>query len=115
MPFGDQKEYSQQTAEVIDREVKAIIDQAYQASRKLLLDNRETLERIAQAVLRYETLSADEVDQIVQGKKLDKPTVGDLLIREEAKVTADSEEDAAGAEATPPVADPPVGPIPEPG
>ena len=114
MPFGDQKEYSQQTAEVIDREVKAIIDQAYQASRKLLLDNRETLERIAQAVLRYETLNADEVDQIVQGKKLDKPTVGDLLMREEAKA-ADAEEDSAGAEATPPVADPPVGPIPEPG
>ena len=112
-PFGlDSKEYSDATAEVIDGEVKAIIDGAYADTRKLLEDNREQLERIAQAVLKYETLSAEEVQQIIDGKDLDKPTVADLLSREQEKAA-----EAEGPEQPEenPEAPPETPPIPEPG
>ena len=81
--FG--KEYSEKTAEIIDTEVKAIMDAAEAHTRKLLEENRDNLQHLAEALLKYETLSADEVEQIVHGKTLDKPTVGDLLDREHAR------------------------------
>jgi len=86
--FGDLgKEYSDRTAETIDAEVKSIMDAAETDTQKLLEDNRDTLDRLAKALLKYETLSAEEVEQIVEGKELDKPTVGDLLDREHARTT----------------------------
>jgi cell division protease FtsH len=84
--FGDLgKEYSEKTAEVIDEEIKTIMSAAEAETRKLLEDHRDRLEELAKALLKYETLSADEVKQIVEGKTLDKPTVDDLLEREGAR------------------------------
>jgi len=103
------KEYSEKTAELIDAEIKKIMDNAHEATRKLLDANRETIDRIAKALLKYETLSAEEVQQIIDGKELHKPTVGDLLEAEKAKT------EPAPAEAqSRPEAPPAVGPVPQP-
>ena len=107
--FAGAKEYSDKTAEIVDQEVKALIDQAYVDSRKLLEEKRETLERLAQALLKYETLTGDEVRQIVDGKTLDKPTVGDLLDREQAR----SAKAPPGVTLSPTLTKP--GPLPAPG
>jgi len=109
------KQYSEHTAELVDGEVKRIMDEAYDATRKLLEANRDKLDGIAQALLKYETLSAEEVQQILDGKPLDKPTVGDLIAAEQAKSNeADAEPKAEPA--APPVApDSPLPPVPEPG
>ncbi len=104
------KDYSEKTAEVIDAEVKSIIDQAYRQARELIESNRPKLEDIAEALLKYETLTGDEVRQLVEGKKLDRPTVGDLLEREQAK---EAEPKAPPAPTTD--AAPESGAIPEPG
>jgi len=117
MPDFGQKEYSDTTAEAIDEEVKAIIDGAHRTTRELLDSNRDGLDRLAQALLKYETLGADEVRQILDGKTLDKPTVADLLDIEQAKTApADAPEPApdAGCSKTPEWYDKP-GPAPEPG
>jgi len=104
------KDYSEKTAQVIDEEVKAIMDAAEVNTSKLLADRRDALERLAKALLKYETLSADEVDQIIQGKTLDKPTVADLLDREGARAP---QIDPPAAE-PPALTDPPgAGPLPE--
>ncbi len=80
-----EKEYSEKTAEAIDNEVKKIADQAYKKSRELIEANKDKLEQIAKALLKYETLDADDVKVILEGGKLDKPTVSDLLAVEQAK------------------------------
>lgn len=80
-----EKEYSEKTAEAIDKEVKKITSEAYQKARELIEVNKDKLDQIATALLKYETLDANDVNLILQGKQLDKPTVTDLLAAEQAK------------------------------
>jgi cell division protease FtsH len=80
-----EKSYSERTAEAIDSEVKKITDQAYKSAKELIEANKDKLERIAKALLKYETLDADDVTVILDGGSLDKPTVADLLAAEQAK------------------------------
>ena len=80
-----EKEYSERTAEAIDGEVKRITDEAYTKAKELIEANKDRLENIAKALLKYETLDSDEVQLILDGGLLDKPTVADLLAVEQAK------------------------------
>ncbi|MHC5075967.1 MAG: ATP-dependent zinc metalloprotease FtsH [Planctomycetota bacterium] len=80
-----EKEYSDKTAEEIDEEVKKITDQAYEQASNLMEQNKDKLENIAKALLKYETLDADDVKAILDGEELDKPTVADLLAAEKEK------------------------------
>jgi cell division protease FtsH len=61
--------HSEATALVIDREVKAIIDESLKRCQKLLSKNKEKLEAVAQALLKYETLSRADVEQIMRGEE----------------------------------------------
>jgi len=81
------QDYSQKTAEVIDAEIKKIIDEAYNTAKTLIENNREKLQAIADALLKYESLDATEVKTILDGGILSKPTVGDLLKAEQDKQT----------------------------
>ncbi len=80
-----EKEYSEKTAEAIDGEVKKINNEAYKKAKQLIEANKDKLEQIAKALLKYETLDADDVKLIIEGGQLDKPTVADLLAAEQAK------------------------------
>jgi cell division protease FtsH len=80
-----EKEYSEKTAEAIDAEVKKITNQAFKKARELAVSNKDKLDKIAKALLKYETLDADDVELILKGGELDKPTVSDLLAAEQAK------------------------------
>jgi cell division protease FtsH len=104
----NEREYSEKTAEEIDSEVKHILDNAYQQARQVIQENKDRLERIAQALLKYETLDADDVKLILDGGRLDKPTVGDLLAAEHAKTAPERGKDAeplpaAGKKMEPPL------------
>jgi cell division protease FtsH len=83
--FPGEREYSEKTAEVIDAEIKALTDDARQRTKSLIEANRDQLDRIAQALLKYETLDASDVKLIIAGGQLNKPTVGELLAAEQAK------------------------------
>ncbi len=85
--FGGGKEYSEQTQQVIDEEVKKLIDDLQDETRRLLEANRERIEAMARALLKYETLDANDVDRIMRGDNLTKPTVGDLLEKENRRGT----------------------------
>jgi len=80
-----EKDYSEKTAETIDAEIKRITDDAYNKAKQLIEANSDKLERIAKALLKYETLDADDVKTILEGGRLDKPTVTDLLAAEQKK------------------------------
>ncbi|MGD0078803.1 MAG: hypothetical protein ABSB91_09315, partial [Sedimentisphaerales bacterium] len=60
-------------------------DEAFQNTKKLIEQNKDKLEGIAKALLKYETLDADDVKIILDGGSLDKPTVTDLLAAEQEK------------------------------
>jgi cell division protease FtsH len=81
--IGGGREYSEETARAIDEEIKKLIDLLYEETRKLLEANRERVEAIAKALLKYETLDSNDIDRIMRGDNLTKPTVGDLLAKEQ--------------------------------
>lgn len=83
--IGSEKDYSQKTAEEIDKEVKKLTDNAYEKAKELIETNKDKLQKIAMALLKYETLDADDVKLILDGGELDKPTVTDLLAAEQNK------------------------------
>jgi len=91
-PMFGQTEYSDNTADLIDKETKAIVDRAYQSASAMIEDNRDKVERLTQALLKYETLGADEVMRIFDGEVLDKPTVADLIGIEQAKTDSPGDE-----------------------
>ncbi|OHB80420.1 MAG: hypothetical protein A2Z25_06310 [Planctomycetes bacterium RBG_16_55_9] len=84
-PMPAEREYSERTAETIDAEIKKLTDEAYAKARQLIEANKDKLQGIAKALLKYETLDADEVKLILEGGFPDKPTVTDLLAAEQAK------------------------------
>ena len=64
------KNYSEDTARLVDAEVKRIVEEAYARCRKLLQDNMEILHRIANALLERETITGEELDLIMENKPL---------------------------------------------
>ena len=60
---------SEKTAEMVDAEIKDWIDNAYKDAKTLVTKNKATVEKIAKALLDKETLSGDEIREIVFGKK----------------------------------------------
>jgi len=78
------KEYSDETARIIDEEVKRLGDEAYSDAERILEANWDKVVAISEALLRYETLQKDDIDRLMKGEMLEKATVADLL-NEEAK------------------------------
>ncbi|WP_308389314.1 ATP-dependent zinc metalloprotease FtsH [Acidithiobacillus sp. AMEEHan] len=58
---------SERTAQTVDEEVRSIIQERYQVARKLIEDNRDIVERMAQALLKFETLDAGQVNDLMAG------------------------------------------------
>lgn len=77
--------YSDDTAHLIDTEVKSLINRTYEQTRRLIEEHRDEVTRLADALLKYETLSHDEIEKIMKGELLTKQTVGDLLKAEQEK------------------------------
>lgn len=67
------KDYSEQTAQQIDDEVKRIINEAYRTAKELIDTNRDKLEMVAKALLEYETLDGSQVEEIVRTGKFTPP------------------------------------------
>ncbi len=62
----EERNYSEQMAELVDQEVKEIITDAYATAETLLDAHRETLQKLAEALLERETLQAQEIDELVK-------------------------------------------------
>jgi cell division protease FtsH len=72
--IAQHRDFSEATAVDIDKEVKRIVGEAYDKARNILNTNKETLERIAQALLDREVLDANEVRMLIEGTPLpEKP------------------------------------------
>ena len=97
------KNVSEATAQVIDEEVREIVENAEAACRKILTDNFEDLHMLANALLEYETLSGDEIIAILNGES---------IVRD----SGDSDESSSGARSSVPSSGPvELDPTPQPG
>ncbi|MEQ6248648.1 ATP-dependent zinc metalloprotease FtsH [Sulfitobacter sp. HNIBRBA3233] len=61
------------TKELIESEVKRIIDEGYQRAYSIIEENAEQFERLAQGLLEYETLTGDEIQRVIEGKPPQAP------------------------------------------
>ncbi|HUF87936.1 MAG TPA: AAA family ATPase, partial [Thermohalobaculum sp.] len=66
------KEISPDTQKLIDEEVRRIVDDGYEAAKRVLTEKRDDLERLARGLLEYETLTGAELAQVLAGEKLDR-------------------------------------------
>ncbi|ACI50990.1 ATP-dependent metalloprotease FtsH [Gluconacetobacter diazotrophicus PA1 5] len=94
------KNVSEETVREIDDEIKILIDSAYARARTLLIEHVDELHRLAQALLEYETLSGEEIRQVLRGEPIERVVVDDPM----------PENRRASVPPTPPAA-----PLPSPG
>lgn len=66
------KNMSEETARLVDAEIKQLVVDAHDKAYKLLQEKSEEWERLAQALLEYETLTGEEIEQVIKGEKVDK-------------------------------------------
>lgn len=83
--FVADRDYSDETAQIIDEEIKRLTDEAYADAKQVLKDNWDKVEAVAQALLIHETLMAEEINALMRGEQLSKPTVSQLLAAEAKK------------------------------
>ncbi|WP_310757571.1 ATP-dependent zinc metalloprotease FtsH [Candidatus Palauibacter soopunensis] len=68
--LSQRREVSEKTAELVDGEIKRILDESYDATRVVLDENQALLEAIAEALLERETLDSEDIKLLEEGKEL---------------------------------------------
>jgi cell division protease FtsH len=68
--FAQRREISERTAQMVDDEVKRLVDEAYARATTILMENRELLDRIAAALLDRETIDREDLDNLVKNLPL---------------------------------------------
>lgn len=66
------KDYSEQTAQEIDAEIKRLVLESYEKAKRLILENFDTLNRLANTLLEKEVLEGHEIDKIIKGELAEK-------------------------------------------
>lgn len=62
------KEVSEETAQVIDKEIRRIVDHNYELAKQILMNNTEKLHSMAAALLKYETISIEQITDVMEGR-----------------------------------------------
>lgn len=70
--YSFQKPYSEKTAEVIDEEVSKLLESAYKRAKKLLVENKVNLERLAQVLLDKEVIFKEDLEEIFGKRPFDE-------------------------------------------
>lgn len=70
---GSKLEFSDSTANIIDEEVRALIDRNYERAKKILHDNTDILHTMAEALIKFETLDASQVEDLMARRPMKEP------------------------------------------
>lgn len=70
---GQHSSVSAQTAQLIDQEVRSIIDHCYATAKQILVENRDKLDMMAEALMKFETIDAEQIDDIMAGRPAREP------------------------------------------
>lgn len=96
------KAMSDETARAIDAEVRNIIDECYQGAHKILEDNRKKLDLMAEALMQYETIDAEQIDDIMNDREPRPPADwGDS-----GSSQSDGDDSSSSTDAVGPIGDP---------
>jgi cell division protease FtsH len=87
---GDSSHISEETSQKIDKEISRIVKQNYELSKQILLENREALDRLSEALIIWETLDSEQIKKIMNGEDIGAP-----LMKEKKKVTTENVETPA--------------------
>lgn len=71
--YSSSRSYSGQIAFEIDKEVRHLIDTGYETAKKIINENRVLIDKLAEALLEQETLTAEQIENIVEGKAFNAP------------------------------------------
>jgi cell division protease FtsH len=77
--MGGGREYSEETARVIDEEVKKLIDRLEVEAKQMLDQYKDRVEAVARALIKYETIDANDVERIMRGDMLTRPSVSEMI------------------------------------
>ena len=66
--IGEQKNYSEKTAEAIDEEIRRLIDEGYAQAVEIITEHRDVLDRFAKALIQFETLDGDNLERVFRGE-----------------------------------------------
>src|SRR5437588_941134 len=66
--IGEQKNYSEKTAEAIDEEIRRLIDEGYQKAVDIINDHRDVLDNFAAALIQVETLDGENLERVFRGE-----------------------------------------------
>jgi cell division protease FtsH len=69
--MGIQKPYSEETGKLIDEEVRKLVGDAYQRTKTLLQQNRESLQKVAELLLRKEVIFKEDLEAILGKRPVD--------------------------------------------
>jgi len=69
--YGKSKNFSDQVALEIDRETRKIIEECYEKSKEIIADNKELIYLLSDALMKYETLTKEQIEYIVENKNID--------------------------------------------
>ena len=99
MEFGQSREYSEEVAAKIDREVAQMLKNCYETAKEIIRDKKERLDQLADALLKQETLNRTEFVALMESGKIpdglgdDKPRTTDEVLKEAAKQTSEAAND----------------------
>lgn len=69
--IATERDFSEETAAMIDSEVNKLVAEAYNRAKNLLVHNRSILDRIAQMLIERETVDAEELEEIIRSSKVE--------------------------------------------
>lgn len=92
--FTQHKNYSEETAKTIDEEIRRIVNEAYELAKKILTQNDEKLENVAQGLLLVETIDGEQFEKLYTGEFTAEELKEQVVDETEAKKKADEEEAA---------------------
>ena len=97
--FGNMssKTVSEATQQKVDAEIRRILDEQYAVARKLLEDNRDKVEAMTAALLEWETIDADQINDIMAGNPPRAPKLSQPASKGKSKKGGGGASDAASA------------------
>ena len=80
--FSSKKSYSEEVAAEIDHEIRRIVEEAFEETKKIISENLDKLERVAKALLAVETLDGQQFEQLYTGEKSAEDIENDVMEKE---------------------------------
>lgn len=92
--YSFQRPYSEKTAEEIDKQVRELVESAYNTSKKILLDNKEKLETLANILLEREVIFAEDLEKIYGKRRGEQPQDSSVEDKGPSNLIENIEQDA---------------------